>query len=210
MPTRSVSWRRRPSADRWRQVTGVRFQRGRRLFMRPFAQSAKRRFSFCDRRFFAQPRRGWMRMSERDGCAPLGVAPNMQEVPARRNACACSLWSEGFAISSSGGGRCAFAMAQLPWSGFRGDAVSHPRAANGALDLHAPSSHAGKDGRKKCFHAQGGKHFLRDEPPRSGRAPDRAMCRCADVRCGRRRCRGQPARRRWPRRCGRADRTERG
>lgn len=81
--------------------------------MRPFAQSAKRRFSFCDRRFFAQTRRGWMRMSERDGCAPLGVAPNMQEVPARRNACACSLWSEGFAISSSGGGRCAFAMAQL-------------------------------------------------------------------------------------------------
>ncbi len=28
MPTRSASWRRRPSADRWRQVTGVRFQPG--------------------------------------------------------------------------------------------------------------------------------------------------------------------------------------
>lgn len=107
--------------------------------MRPFAQSAKRRFSFRDRRFFAQTRRGWMRMSERDGCAPLGGAPNMQEVPARRNACACSLWSDGFAISSSGGGRCAFAMAQPPWSGFRGDAVSHPRAANGALDTCACS-----------------------------------------------------------------------
>ena len=85
-----------------------------------------------------------------------------------------------------------FAMAQPPWSGFRGDAASRPRAGNGALDLRVFRWTQGKMGAKNASTHRAGSIFSRDEPPRSGRAPDRAMCRCADVRCGRRRCRGQP------------------